>query len=300
LMFEVEQVLMKAMQLDHKGNVKEYSEFLESSIQKYCVTTLDANGYHLSQTGNENFHLNLRTLIQFVAEGKKLDAHTMLALSPSGFIIDPTDKELNPFNDAQPCPLLSGLFEMGAPTKNEEQTADKSEDSPHAFDHRVLDYHVDEYYDLVKRSLLRGDCLDIAMEMPKEILRNFLLNWVDMVQQSAMNTEKASDDHQVLQIRSEEYVIERDTGDILEVAEFNEKEQWRCSGIQPSLNAPWSFDDDPQQEFTVDTVREHVAARFDEWFHNDVHKSVVAHSHIEEAQAAQRLMNEMSELADHI
>lgn len=69
LMMEVEQVLVKAMQLDHKGSVKEYSVFLESTMEKYCMKSLEERGYTMDAFGNENFHLNLRGAIHFVGSG---------------------------------------------------------------------------------------------------------------------------------------------------------------------------------------------------------------------------------------
>ena len=71
------------------------------------------------------------------------EAHKMLAVTPSGSLIDPLDKDLNPDNSAQPCPLLTGLWEMALPNGNEKHSANRPKDDPRAFAARVLDYHVD-------------------------------------------------------------------------------------------------------------------------------------------------------------
>lgn len=101
-----------------------------------------------------------------------------------------------------------------------------------------------------------------------------------MIQQSAMNFDKAHEEHKKLQYKDwVGYVINRYTGDILEATEFDEDVQWTCSGIQAALNAEWSFDDDPQQKFTIDAVREHIEQRFDEWYAEEVHPRLVASAH---------------------
>lgn len=71
-MIEVEQILTRAMQLDVKGNVVEYRQFLESTIPKYCLDTLKGKGFKLDPLGEENFHLNIRSSIHFVVLGVEL------------------------------------------------------------------------------------------------------------------------------------------------------------------------------------------------------------------------------------
>jgi len=278
LMIEVEQMLMKAANLDRAGDVVTYRRFLDSTIQKYCLDDLKERGLYLDELGEENFHLNLRRSVHFVASGGELEEHQMLALSPIGSIIDPLNEEVNPQNIAKPCPLLTGLWRMGAPFSGKERRnkGHSPSDSVHAFDHKVKQYHVDEFYDLATAYLLNGDCNHMAMTMPRDILKGFMLSWIDMIHQSAEDTERMrakngnGAQRQARPLR--QYVIDKVDGRIYESShqQSDADDYYFCWGVQSALNSAWSYDDDKDQQYSFDSIRDHIDGHFLKWYAEEV------------------------------
>lgn len=70
LNIEVEQVLSKLIELRKDGNMKEYEEFLQPSMRKYCLNDLGSSYFDTSAL--ESFHMNLAETISFIARGVKI------------------------------------------------------------------------------------------------------------------------------------------------------------------------------------------------------------------------------------
>jgi len=281
-MMEVEQVLTRAMQLDHDGGVTEYRIFLDSQMERYCTKPLEERGFKLGQLGEENFHLNLRRSIHFVAVGGIFEKHKMLAVQTNGSIIDPWDPVVNPRHDAQPCPLLTALWEMGAPSAESRARVHKfwkhrPKDSIHAFDHRVGKYYVKEFYNLATTYLLEGDCKAMTMRMPKDTLKGFLMKWIDILEQNAGNRPKAkglperiSDEESTVK-----YVIDRVDGAIWLKDEtegaLSDRDYFWCDGLRSAMNYLWWDHGALTEGFSFDLSRIHIRSHFNQWYSTKVH-----------------------------
>jgi len=283
VMVEVHDALTTAMHLEHKGNIKEYITFLDDIIPKYCLDYVNKDKFVLDVVGNENFHLNLKSSIRFVAKGGTFAEHKMMAIYPDGTIIDPTIEEMNAHNVAEPCPLLTGLWEMGIPT-SEERAKDHMfrqsvpQDNVHAFDRFVRSYHVDNFYLLASAYFLSGDCKEGVTMLEKNVLKNVIMKWIDVVQQSAMDTEKYRESEgERTFAEPHHWVIDTSNGDVLpfEGKLMDPRRHISCWGIRSAFNTQWTYDDDPQQKYTTDTVRKHVEDYFDTWYTEVVHQTNV-------------------------
>ena len=86
LLEEVDEVVIKLLDYRKRGNMKEYEDFLNPMMRKYCLDHLDP--YHLSrvyhQHAQESLHLNLAKIITLAASGVKFSCFIIVQ---SSFVI---------------------------------------------------------------------------------------------------------------------------------------------------------------------------------------------------------------------
>lgn len=224
---------------------------------------------------------------------------------PDGSIIDPWDKAANPNNVAQPCPLLSGLWEMGAPALDKYDKAKSHhltpKDSVHSFDHHVpagLPSFVNSFYEWATFWLfVLGDCHDLVA-MPKDVLKGFMLSWsvslefvnarsdaltsmllmcaclirLDVLEQNVKNERNGKGNHSHHGRRRHKYLIEKATGQIVlgDTQEMDADLYYFCRGVHV---ASGYLDED---HFQVDATRDRIEKHFDDWYAKEVHPRKIA------------------------
>jgi len=284
-LIEVEEILSKLMQLRKNGNMKEYEEFLQPSMQKYCLNDLGSS--YFDTPALESFHMNLAETISFIARGGKFTEHNELAVNQMGGIIDPSNsKDSTVINqNTKSCPLLTALYELGAAKKSNtktEKTENKDEendDGDDRFDQRYSWTNMEEFMQLISRSLSgSGECLRVARELNKDKLKVFILNFYEMADIIGRATEKeeAAGDYSyndfVVDPTSKDYkkyVIGRDGG-IYETDKYDVEsdEYLKCRSFEMILNDKFVLD----ENLSYTNVKIAMDETFDDWYQNFIKK----------------------------
>merc|ERR1719204_157333 len=123
MMIEIEDVVSKLIRLRKSGNMREYEDFLQPVMRKYCVDHLSKS--YFAGHGAESFHMNVAKTISFLSQGGTFTEHSGLEVTVLCGIVNVNSAR----DEAQPpqrsCPLLSGLYELGAPNALREVDADQ-------------------------------------------------------------------------------------------------------------------------------------------------------------------------------
>jgi len=157
---------------------------------------------------------------------------------------------------------------------------DAPRDNKHAFDHYVRSYHVDSIYHQANVFFLSESCRETVTMLEKEVLKNFIMQWVDVVQESAVDFErqKEANPRVTEKVHSREqhhWAVDTSNGDVLAVeGKVMDPKFVSCWGIISAFNTEWEFADDQQRD-TTDIVRKHVEEYFDIWYTEVVHATNV-------------------------
>lgn len=152
---DVQDTLSKLVTYHLSGNKNAFENLLHPAMQDYCLKQL-GNKY-LDHGADDSFHLNLAESIAFVAERVKkiyifyhwitlilhgvqgkFTAHSSMAVTPDGGIVDPFNLDSNPIG-SESCPLVDALFQRGTQNEGYQGDVTKEEDSGCKFD-RQFDF----------------------------------------------------------------------------------------------------------------------------------------------------------------
>jgi len=264
VMIEVEDTLSELMKLrsGDTRDIKKYATLFDQALQKYCVDFLQK--IHFDREGKQSFMLNVGSTIAFVERGNKFTEHNLLLVTPSGQIAEPNAD----LRGAEPCPLLNGIFEMGAPDSNIDdahlRTAPngKKADGAHLFDHTAEIVEAKQLFSVAVEIFTdSAQCRRVARKMSKETMRVFIFDWHSMVHSDADNRK-----HKDAPRKKHKYAIGKD-GKIYQANDgmLASNEYFWCSKLSAVLNEHWKFGND-DESFSYSSVHAEVERTFDEWF----------------------------------
>merc|ERR1712154_222203 len=266
------------------GNMKIYESFLTPAMDKYCLNWLaEFHGFYLDTAALESFHMNLASIVSFVASGRPFTNHTKLYVTKNGGIIDPSNSKEPQYiiDTAKPCPLLTELYSLRA-TKNASNTnkgkmVNGDTDSRDKFDKKFSWKNIDEFMEVMTVDLFMSDskCMQIPRELEKETLKTFIFNFYEMLALIGRDTEKQANedptgekDKEFYLFRPDpnstdykKYVVGRDGG-IYQTEKYDDKEYFHCFAIELILNDKLFLD----ENLSFTNVKIGIDHKFDEWW----------------------------------
>lgn len=228
--------------------------------------------------------MNVADTINFISQGGKFTEHSGLAVTALGGIVNSGSGSAL---SSLPCPLLSGLYELGAPNALRESdlghsadAADSFEaDSEGRFDAQFSWKNMEELMAMIGYELgMDGECASMAKGMDEQSMRTFVLNFYQMTDiighewaQRLKEEDEAGIDNDYRGYRPDpesadykKYLFSTD-GEIYETSDYahdDGREHFRCRGIETILNDIFILD----ENLSYTNVKIAIEELFPAWY----------------------------------